>query len=402
MVRDARVRRLRDGADDLPRRQGARRGVHRRPGVPGPRLPPRRDHRRHPARHRQPEGPRGQARSGSTAATRSPPACGRASILADGVRRRPRLDHLGALRRRARRQLPAAGQRRADRRPGATLDEMLAERRARRRRRRRDRLPRRRAADPRPGRGRRSRRCSSAASTRSTTWSWSATTCSRSDPELGAQVFDAFARVQAALRRAAARRRDRVPTTTDRMYARVMELTGADPLPYGIEPNRAVLEELLRHAVDQKILDRAPRLEDVFAAGHPRPRRLRPDAHRHRRRPQRRRAQGAAGRGAACPGARGRRPRRRRRRGRRRLPAAVRGRLPPGRRRPRRPRRSSSAAAAWARSSPATRSAASAPACAPTSGTREISRGNNDANVLVLGAKVDRPGPAPSRWWTPG
>jgi 4,5-dihydroxyphthalate decarboxylase len=51
------------------------------------------------------------------------------------------------------------------------------------------------------------------------------------------------------------------------MYARVMELTGADPLPYGIEPNRAVLDELLRHAVDQKILTRAPRLEDVFAPG---------------------------------------------------------------------------------------------------------------------------------------
>ena len=28
------------------------------------------------------------------------------------------------------------------------------------------------------------------------------------------------------------------------MYARVMEQTGADPLPYGIEPNRAVLEAI--------------------------------------------------------------------------------------------------------------------------------------------------------------
>ena len=84
-------------------------------------------------------------------------------------------------------------------------------------------------------------------------------------PELGEQVFDAFARAkQLYVERL---RAGEVYDATDRMYARVMELTGADPLPYGIEPNRAVLEELLRHAVDQKILDRAPRLEDVFAPG---------------------------------------------------------------------------------------------------------------------------------------
>jgi 4,5-dihydroxyphthalate decarboxylase len=45
----------------------------------------------------------------------------------------------------------------------------------------------------------------------------------------------------------------------------VREATGRDPLPYGIEPNRHVLEELLRHAVAQRIIDRAPRIEDLFA-----------------------------------------------------------------------------------------------------------------------------------------
>jgi 4,5-dihydroxyphthalate decarboxylase len=84
-------------------------------------------------------------------------------------------------------------------------------------------------------------------------------------PELGAQVFDAFARSKQ--RYVERLRAGEVHDKTDRMYARVMELTGADPLPYGIEPNRAVLEQLLQHAVDQKILDRAPRLEDVFAPG---------------------------------------------------------------------------------------------------------------------------------------
>ena len=43
------------------------------------------------------------------------------------------------------------------------------------------------------------------------------------------------------------------------MHRRVREITGADPLPYGMEPNRRVLEELARAAVDQHILDRARR-----------------------------------------------------------------------------------------------------------------------------------------------
>jgi ABC-type nitrate/sulfonate/bicarbonate transport system substrate-binding protein len=84
-------------------------------------------------------------------------------------------------------------------------------------------------------------------------------------PELAGQVFDAFTRAKAAyVEQLRAGRRD---DAADRMYARVMELTGGDPLPYGLEPNRAVLEQLLRSAVDQRILERPVALEDVFARG---------------------------------------------------------------------------------------------------------------------------------------
>jgi ABC-type nitrate/sulfonate/bicarbonate transport system substrate-binding protein len=82
-------------------------------------------------------------------------------------------------------------------------------------------------------------------------------------PELGAQVFDAFARAKQAY--VARLRAGQLEDAADRRYARVMEVTGADPLPYGIAPNRAVLEQLLRSAVDQRILDRPVTLEDVFA-----------------------------------------------------------------------------------------------------------------------------------------
>jgi 4,5-dihydroxyphthalate decarboxylase len=57
------------------------------------------------------------------------------------------------------------------------------------------------------------------------------------------------------------------PTAVDRMHRRVRQITGADPLPYGLEPNRAVLEELARAAVDQHILTGAPDLDAMFAPG---------------------------------------------------------------------------------------------------------------------------------------
>jgi 4,5-dihydroxyphthalate decarboxylase len=54
------------------------------------------------------------------------------------------------------------------------------------------------------------------------------------------------------------------PTAIDALHRRVAELIG-DPLPYGIEPNRGALEELLRHAHDQHIIADVPPIESLFA-----------------------------------------------------------------------------------------------------------------------------------------
>ena len=54
------------------------------------------------------------------------------------------------------------------------------------------------------------------------------------------------------------------PDPADRMLARVMEITGADPLPYGIAPNRAMLDQLVGHAVSQHILDQPFTAEELF------------------------------------------------------------------------------------------------------------------------------------------
>jgi 4,5-dihydroxyphthalate decarboxylase len=86
------------------------------------------------------------------------------------------------------------------------------------------------------------------------------------DPALAAEVFAAFAQAKRRyLERLKAGRIDK-PTQVDEVHRRVMEITG-DPLPYGIEPNRRVLEELIRHSVTQGIIPRPVAVEELFAAG---------------------------------------------------------------------------------------------------------------------------------------
>jgi len=43
-----------------------------------------------------------------------------------------------------------------------------------------------------------------------------------------------------------------------------MEITG-DPLPYGIAPNRKVLDELIGHALSQAIITQPVTPEELFA-----------------------------------------------------------------------------------------------------------------------------------------
>jgi len=85
------------------------------------------------------------------------------------------------------------------------------------------------------------------------------------NPGLAAALFGAFAeskrRYVERLRRA-----EGVTTATDRAYAEVLAVTGHDPLPYGLAANRVVLEDLVRHATAQHIVQEPPQLESLFAA----------------------------------------------------------------------------------------------------------------------------------------
>jgi 4,5-dihydroxyphthalate decarboxylase len=86
-------------------------------------------------------------------------------------------------------------------------------------------------------------------------------------PDLAADLFATYA--EAKNRYVERLRRGEIedPTPADRMYQRVMAITGADPMPYGIAPSRAMIEQLIRHAVSQRILDQPVSAESVFAPG---------------------------------------------------------------------------------------------------------------------------------------
>jgi 4,5-dihydroxyphthalate decarboxylase len=83
-------------------------------------------------------------------------------------------------------------------------------------------------------------------------------------PDLAADVFNTFAeakrRYLERLKAAAIEK----PTAVDTLHKRVMEITG-DPLPYGIIPNRKVLEELIGHARTQGIVTKPVGVDDLFA-----------------------------------------------------------------------------------------------------------------------------------------
>jgi 4,5-dihydroxyphthalate decarboxylase len=85
-------------------------------------------------------------------------------------------------------------------------------------------------------------------------------------PELAADVFDVFARSKQLYVEKLKAGQIEKPTGVDKVHQRVMAL-GADPLPYGIAPNRKVIEDLIGHALTQGIIRERVAVEDLFAKG---------------------------------------------------------------------------------------------------------------------------------------
>ena len=83
------------------------------------------------------------------------------------------------------------------------------------------------------------------------------------NPGLATAVFHAFAEAKRPyLDRL---RNGEGDAKQDVLLRKAMEITGdADPLPYGVEANRAVLEKLMENAIGQRILTKPAAVEDVF------------------------------------------------------------------------------------------------------------------------------------------
>src|SRR5476649_1082822 len=82
--------------------------------------------------------------------------------------------------------------------------------------------------------------------------------------ELAPDVFNVFAESKRLYVERLKAGRIEQPTEVDEVHRRVMEITG-DPLPYGIEPNRSVIADLIQHALTQGIITRPVTVEELFA-----------------------------------------------------------------------------------------------------------------------------------------
>ena len=79
-------------------------------------------------------------------------------------------------------------------------------------------------------------------------------------PDLAPDLFNAFANAKQIY---VQRLKDGRADKADPIHLPVMDITG-DPLPYGIEPNRQTLEAIVQYSIEQGILSRPVRIEELF------------------------------------------------------------------------------------------------------------------------------------------
>ncbi len=84
-------------------------------------------------------------------------------------------------------------------------------------------------------------------------------------PDLAADVFNAFAESKRLYVEKLRAGQIETPDSADIVHQKVMAISGADPLPYGIEPNRKVIQTLIDHALTQGIINTPVSVEDMFA-----------------------------------------------------------------------------------------------------------------------------------------
>lgn len=86
----------------------------------------------------------------------------------------------------------------------------------------------------------------------------------RAQPGLARDIFDAF---NEAKNRYIERLKSNAiaePSKNDQLYKRVMDITGKDPLAYGVEASRRMIEAVIQYAEEQRILTRHFTVDELF------------------------------------------------------------------------------------------------------------------------------------------
>jgi 4,5-dihydroxyphthalate decarboxylase len=83
-------------------------------------------------------------------------------------------------------------------------------------------------------------------------------------PDLAADVFDAFTQAKHIYLERLKNGQIEKPTEVDEVHKRVMAIAG-DPLPYGVAPNRKVIDALIGHALTQGIITKPVTANELFA-----------------------------------------------------------------------------------------------------------------------------------------
>ena len=82
--------------------------------------------------------------------------------------------------------------------------------------------------------------------------------------DLAPDIFNVFAEAKRDYIRRLRGGEIQNPTRVDDLHRQVMDITGRDPLPYGIAPNRQALEEIIQYTLEQRILARPLTVEELF------------------------------------------------------------------------------------------------------------------------------------------
>ncbi|SNS94871.1 4,5-dihydroxyphthalate decarboxylase [Noviherbaspirillum humi] len=85
-------------------------------------------------------------------------------------------------------------------------------------------------------------------------------------PGLATDIFNAFVAAKQPYLEELKTGQFSAPGKNDDTYRRVMQITGKDPLPYGVEPNRKMIEAVIRYATEQGILKQPFTVDELFAA----------------------------------------------------------------------------------------------------------------------------------------